>query len=172
MFYPTDYVWKKKSHSENIIIFLLNSTYSLSTGPTVLISYITVMFYKTTSFETLFLFLLLKIRLSPVHLQCKLHGENFYITLVNVVHSYNKTIFRLYLGYFGKNSRGAFYPTLPYYAVSTIDQRFGKWMNQLQAPSSGETREFIRHDPHSALWVFSSSGVSNSVPGGPEPCRV
>ncbi len=122
------------------MIFLLNNTYSLSTGPTVLISYITVMFYKTTSFETLFLFLLLKIRLSPVYLQCKLHGENFYITLVNVVHSYNKkNILTLSCGYFGKNSRGAFYPTLPYYVVSTIDQRFGKWMNQLQAPSSGET---------------------------------
>ncbi len=86
---------KKLCHSENIIIFVLNNTYSLSTGPTVLISYITVMFYKTTSFKTLF-FLLLKIKsytvksvFSPVHHQCKLHGENFYITLVNIVHSNN-----------------------------------------------------------------------------------
>ncbi len=77
--------------------------YSLSTGPTVLISYITVMFYKTTSFKTLF-FLLLKIWsftvksvFSPVHHQCKLHAENFYIILVNVVHSYNKNVSWLYL---------------------------------------------------------------------------
>ncbi len=43
---------KKLCNSENRIICLLNNTYSLSTGPTVLISYITVMFYKITSFET------------------------------------------------------------------------------------------------------------------------
>ncbi len=56
---------------------------------------ITVMFYKTTSFETLF-FLLLKMRLftvksvfSQVH-HHKLHGENFYISLINIAHSYNK----------------------------------------------------------------------------------
>ncbi len=83
--------------------FLLNNTYSLPTGPTVLISYITVMFYKTTSFKTLF-FLLLKIRsftvksvFPSVHHQCKLHGENLYITLVNVVHSYNTNVSWLYL---------------------------------------------------------------------------
>ncbi len=61
-----------------------------------LMSYVTVMFYKTTSFKTPF-FLLLKIRsfteksvFSSVHHQCELHGENFYITLVDIVHSYNK----------------------------------------------------------------------------------
>lgn len=115
---------KKLCHSENIIIFLLNNTYSLSTGLAVLISYITVMFYKTTSFKTLF-FLLLKIRsftvksvFSLVHHQCKLHGENFYITLVNVVHSYNKNLSWLYLVVIlGKTvfyPIGAFPPTLPY----------------------------------------------------------
>ncbi len=53
-FYSTDYVWGKKScHYENVIIFLLNNTYSLSTGPTVLISYITVTFYKTKSYKSL-----------------------------------------------------------------------------------------------------------------------
>ncbi len=74
-------------HSENIIIFLLNNTYSLSTGPAVLISYITVMFYKTTSSKTLFL-LLLNIRsftvksvFSPVHQQCNLEFFfNFEVT--------------------------------------------------------------------------------------------
>ncbi len=112
---------KKLYHSENIIIFLLNNTYSLSTGPTVLISYITVMFYKTTSFKTLF-FLLLKIRsftvksvFSPVHHSCKLHGENFYITLLNVVHSYNKYVSWLYLVVIlGKTVGGVFSLTLPY----------------------------------------------------------
>ncbi len=94
---------KKLCHSENIMIFLLNNTYSLSTGPTVLISYTTVMFYKTTSFKTLF-FLLLKMRwftvksvFSPVHHQCKLHGENFYTTLVNIVYRYNQNWSWLYL---------------------------------------------------------------------------
>ncbi len=125
-FYPTDYVWEKKlCHSENIIIFVLNNTYSLSTGPNVLISYITVMFYKTTNFQTLF-FLLLNMRpftvnsvFSPVHHQCELHGENFYITLLNVVHSYNKNWSWLYLVVIlGKTvGGGAFSPTLPYNTI-------------------------------------------------------
>ncbi len=66
--------------------------YSLSTAPAVLISYITVVFYKTSSFKTLFFPFLLKIRsftvqsvFSSVHHQCKLEREYFYITLVNVV---------------------------------------------------------------------------------------
>jgi len=64
--------------------------YSVTTGLTILISYITVMFCKTTSFKTMF-FLLLKIRSLNVksvfsqglHRQCKLHSEYFYIPLVN-----------------------------------------------------------------------------------------
>ncbi len=28
------------------------------------------------------------------------------------------------------------------------------WMIQLQAPSSGKTLEFSRHNPHSAFWVL------------------
>ncbi len=130
MFYPADYVKKKNCHFENIIILLLNNTSSLSTGPTVLISYITVMFYKTTNFQTLF-FLLLKICsftvksvFSSVHHECKLHGENFYITFVNVVHSYNKNEHWLYLVVIlGKTVGGGcftllgmFSHTLPYIA--------------------------------------------------------
>ncbi len=106
-------------NSENII-YLLTNTYSLSTGPTVLTSYITVMFYNTTSFKTLF-FLLLNMRwftvksvFSPVHHQCELHGEYSYTTLVNVVHSYNKHVSCLYLVVIlGKTG---FPPTLPYTA--------------------------------------------------------
>ncbi len=51
---------------------------------------------------------------TPVHHQCKLHGENFCIALVNVVHSYNTLT--LSCAYFGQNIRGVFYTTLPTYA--------------------------------------------------------
>ncbi len=81
------------------------------------------MFYKTTSFKMLF-FLQLKIRsftvksvFSQVHHQCKLYGENFYITLVNVVHSYN-TIYLVVI--LGKTVGGAFSPTLPYRVIVTF----------------------------------------------------
>ncbi len=77
------------------------------------------MFYKTTSFKTLF-FLLLKIRsftvksvFFPVHHQCELHGENFYITLVNIVHSYNKNVSWHYLVVIlGKTVGGGAFPPL------------------------------------------------------------
>ncbi len=86
-------------------IIKLNNTYSLY-RPTVLISYVTVMFYKTTSFKTLFSYCRKFDHLlwNPVHHQCKLHGENFYITLVNV-HTYNKK-HDFILWIFGENSRG------------------------------------------------------------------
>ncbi len=48
------------------------------------------MSYKTTRFKTLI------ITVKSVFHQCKLHGENFDITL-NVVHSYNTNLPGLYL---------------------------------------------------------------------------
>ncbi len=43
------------------------------------------------------------------------------------------------------------------FRYTQIGQTFWKidgWMIQLQSPSSGQVREFIRHDPHNALWVY------------------
>ncbi len=34
---------------------------------------------------------------SQVHHQCQLHGENFYITLANVFHIYNKNVSVFYI---------------------------------------------------------------------------
>ncbi len=117
--------WEKHCHSENIIIFFLNNTHSLSTGPTVLIIF-NCDVYKTTNFKTLFI-LLLKIRsftvklvFSPVHHLCKLHGENFYITLVNVVHSYNKKWSWLYLVVILGKTVGVFSPTLLLYNIRDV----------------------------------------------------
>ncbi len=99
---------KKWCHYGNIIIFVLNNTYSLSTGPTVLISYTTVMFNKTTNLkknnraENETVYCEIGFLFGASHWWCdhKLHGENFYITLVNVVHSYNKNWSWLYLLFF------------------------------------------------------------------------
>ncbi len=56
------------------------------------------MFYKTISFKTLF-FLTAENEMiyCEIRHQCKIHDENFYITLLNIVHSYNKNVSWLYL---------------------------------------------------------------------------
>ncbi len=50
---------------------------------------------------------------SPLHHQCELHGENFYITLVNIVHSYNKNVSWHYLVVILGKTVGGVSPTLP-----------------------------------------------------------
>ncbi len=105
-FYTTDKVWEEKNHYENIIIFSLNV---LPNSGLILISYITVTFCKTTSFKTLFSYwwkLDGQICFLSGTLQCKLHSEHYYITLINVVHINNKIyIFTPYSGLFWENPR-------------------------------------------------------------------
>ncbi len=50
---------------------------------------------------------------SLVHHQCKIHGENLYITLVNVVNKI-KMYLDITLWLFWEKQYGAFPPTLPY----------------------------------------------------------
>ncbi len=68
-----------------------------------------------------------------MHPQCKLHGENFYITLVNVAHSYNKNVSWHYLVVIlGKNCKGAFSPTLPLPIIHSKSIIIGKQTNNDQ----------------------------------------
>ncbi len=131
-FYPTDYDWEKKKMYyvilKKIIIFVLNKLCSLSIGPTVLISYITVLFYKSSSVKTLFFYcwsFTVESVFSPVHDQCKLHAGTFYITLVNTVQSYNKNVSWLFLVVIlGKTVGGHFPPLYPIIKISFIAFKF------------------------------------------------
>ncbi len=101
-------------------MYFINTTFTLSTGPTVLISYITAMFYKITNFKTVVFFRSFTVESvsSSVHHQCKLHGENVYITHVNIVHSYNILYIYIYLDFilwlFWKKHWGTFFNSIKF----------------------------------------------------------